>query len=171
MISANSILLSIMKRIFLILFFSLLFTSVFAQQPKPDQRQKRVIMSFSNPEKMFQILEGKWVFVAKNCDDSYTVTVSPDKKTIKFTYAKPEMIDGEEKTDFTYKVLETGSYYIRARIEGEKRLTGDGKPVVWDFYFFSNDEFRWHRIDWKDFAVTPPVIRCKDKSNLVAQMH
>ena len=133
-------------------------------------RPKRMILSFSNPEKMFQILEGKWIFVENDCANAYTVAVAPDRKTIKFTYAKPQMVDGVEKTDFTYNVLEIGSYYIRAQIIGEKRLTDDGKPVVWDFYFLSNDEFRWHRADWEQFAMTSSVIRCKDKPSSIAQI-
>ncbi|MDQ4121492.1 MAG: hypothetical protein M3209_08610 [Acidobacteriota bacterium] len=134
-------------------------------------RPKRMIMSFSNPERMFQILEGRWIFDEKDCANAYTVKVAPDRKTIKFTYTTPQMVDGEEKTDFTYNVLEVGSYYIRAQIIGEKRLTDHGKPVVWDFYFLSNDEFRWRRTDWEQFATTPPVFRCKDKPNSVAQIH
>jgi hypothetical protein len=49
-------------------------------------------------------------------------------------------------------------------------LTDDGKPVVWDFYFLSNDEFRWRRADWEQFAMTPSVIRCKDKPSSIAQI-
>jgi hypothetical protein len=184
-----------MNQLVVLLLLLLAVNSVFAQKSKPSAnepkqsgkqtqksepkknsvdnslRPKRMILSFSNPEKMFQILEGRWIFSEKDCANAYTVTVAPDRKTIKFTYAKPEMVDGVEKTDFTYNVLEIGSYYIRAQIIGEKRLTDDGKLVVWDFYFLSNDEFRWRRTDWEQFATTPPVLRCKEKLNSIAQIH
>ncbi|HYP42860.1 MAG TPA: hypothetical protein VEQ18_02450, partial [Candidatus Nitrosocosmicus sp.] len=111
-----------------------------------------------------------WIFAENDCANAYTVTVAPDRKTIKFTYATPQMVDGEEKTDFTYNVLEVGSYFIRAQIIGEKRLTDDGKPVIWDFYFLSNDEFRWRRTDWGQLATTPTIFRCKDKPSSIAQI-
>jgi hypothetical protein len=135
-----------------------------------NSRPQRMILSFSNPERMFQILKGRWDFAEKDCANAYTVTVAPDRKTIKFRYATPQIVNGVEKTDFTYDVLEIGSYYIRAQVIGEERLTDDGKPVVWDFYFLSNDEFRWRRTDWEQFATTPPVFRCKDKPNSIAQL-
>lgn len=183
-----------MNRLVVLLLLLLAVSSAFAQKSKPSANEqkgagkqtqksepkndsdkspqpKRMIMSFSNPEKMFQILKGRWVFNEKDCANAYTVTVAPDRKTIKFTYATPQMVDGEEKTDFTYNVLEVGSYYIRAQIIGEKRLTDDGKPVIWDFYFLSNDEFRWRRTDWEQFATTPPVFRCKDKPSSIAQIY
>ena len=183
-----------MNRLVVLLLLFIAVSSAFAQQSKPlanepkqsgkqtqksapkkslndiYSRPKITIQAFSNPEKMFQILEGRWRFVEKDCADAYTVTVASDRKTIKFTYAKPQMVDGVEKTDFTYNVLEVGSYFIRAQIIGEKRLTDDGKPVVWDFYFLSNDEFRWRRTDWEQLAMTPSIYRCKDKPNSIARL-
>ena len=113
-----------MNQLVVLLLLLLAVNSVFAQKSKPSAnepkqsgkqtqksepkknsvdnslRPKRMILSFSNPEKMFQILEGRWIFSEKDCANAYTVTVAPDRKTIKFTYAKPEMVDGVEKTDF-----------------------------------------------------------------------
>jgi TonB family protein len=113
---------------------------------------------------MFQLLEGKWVFADMTCAEPYTVTVSADRKSIKFQYAKPQKWeDGTEQDSFTYNVLEVGGYFIRTQIQGESRKTVEGKPVAWDFLFLSPDKFVWHRTDWEGLSATKPVTRCEDR--------
>ncbi len=121
--------------------------------------KKRSILVFKDTNQMFQILEGKWLYMATDCQKAFRMNVSADHKTIKFTYPKSE---GKEEREYNFNVSEVGNYYIRGQYEGEKRLTADGKPEVWDFIFLSNDEFIWHRSDWKELAATPPVTRCKE---------
>lgn len=119
----------------------------------------RSILHFKDTDKMFQILDGKWLYDNTDCQKAFTITVSADRKTIKFTYPKSE--DKEER-EYVYNVSKVGDYYIRGQYEGEKRLDDNGKPQVWDFIFLSNDEFIWHRADWKDLAATKPITRCKE---------
>jgi len=153
----------ILLTLLLIITFSL---SVAAQQPqskKPTEQttnapnKKKMIVSFDKPEQMFQILEGKWQFQVTDCQSAFTIKAN-GLKTLELIYPKSE---NTEEQKFTYKVLEIGKYYIRTQIEGEKRLDDNGKLQSWDFMILSNDEFVWHRTDWKGFAVTPPVTRCK----------
>ena len=121
--------------------------------------QEGNILSFKDTDKMFQILEGKWIFGETDCQKAFTMNVSADRKTIKLIYPKSEDI---EKKEYIYNVLEVGSYYIRGQYEGEKRLDDNGKPEVWDFFFLSNDEFVWHRSDWEGFNSTKSIIRCNE---------
>lgn len=130
-----------------------------AKNSETTAPKKKNILEFTDTDKMFQILEGKWLYMTTDCQKAFTINVSADRKTIKLIYPKPE---GEEKNEYIYNVSEVGSYYIRGQYEGEKRLTNDGKPQVWDFIFLSNDEFIWHRSDWKDLAATEPITRCKE---------
>jgi len=152
--------------LFTLLFIVALSYSVVAQQPqskKPTeqttntQSKKKMIMSFSKPEKMFQILEGKWHFQVTDCQSAFTIKAN-GLKSLELIYSKSEQSEGQK---YTYKVLEIGKYYIRTQIEGEKRLDDKGNPQVWDFWILSKDEFVWHRADWEGFAATPPVTRCK----------
>jgi hypothetical protein len=136
-----------------------------SDKSKADEtiQKKRSIWRFSQPEQMFSILEGKWIFADMTCDEPYTVTVSKDKKSIKFAYAKPQKwSDGKERDSFIYRVIELGDYYIRAQIEGEMRKTNDGKAVAWDFMFLSVDEFVWRRTDWEGLSSTKSIFRCQD---------
>ena len=128
-----------------------------------ESEKKRQILGFSKPEQMFELLAGKWIFADMTCAEPYTVTVSSDRKSIKFQYAKPQKwSDGTEHDSFVYNVLEVGKYFIRTQIEGEKRKTDDGKTVGWDFMFLSPDEFVWHRTDWQGLNSTKSVTRCED---------
>lgn len=161
-----------MKYKFLIaMMLSFVFTFDAAAQVKTkpvEPKAARRILRFAKPEYMFQILDGKWSFGNVTCAEPYIVTVSGDRKSIKFQYTKPQKwSDGKEHDSFVYNVLEVGKYYIRTQIEGEPRKTDDGKPVAWDFMFISEDEFVWHRTDWQDDAqgvnITPSITRCKQE--------
>ncbi len=52
-------------------------------------------------------------------------------------------------------------------IKNEKRLTDMGKPVEWDFIFFSNDEFAWRQTDWPEGGYTEPLFRCVEPRALL----
>lgn len=120
-------------------------------------------LSFANSAKMFELLDGRWSFGAYDCQNPFVFSVASDRKSIRVTYKSlDKKTNKEENKEFTYKVIDADKFRIRAQIEEEKRLTDDGKPVVWDFYFFSRNEFRWHRTDWAANGFTPPAIRCKD---------
>ena len=136
------------------------------QSTSTEPPKVRRIINFTNPEQMLDLLNGKWIFTDMTCAEPYTVTVSADRKSIKFQYAKPQKWDdGTEHDSFTYDVLEIGKYYLRTQIEGEKRKTDDSKTVAWDFMFLSPNEFVWHRTDWQGLNSTKSVTRCDDGKN------
>lgn len=133
------------------------------QPTSTESQKKRQILAFNKSKQMFELLAGKWIFADMTCAEPYTVTISADRKSIKFQYAKPQKWDdGTEHDSFVYNVLEVGKYFIRTQIEGEKRKTDDGKTVTWDFMFLSPDEFVWHRTDWEGLNSTNSVTRCED---------
>lgn len=157
--------------VFLMLFCVFIFSAE-AQQSKPSPTpanqtptpnnstaEKKAILSFKDTDKMFQILNGKWVYMETDCSKAFAVKVSSDRKIIKLLYPKA---DGKEEKESVFNVSEVGSYYIRGQYAGEKRLGDDGKPQVWDFVFASANEFHWHRVDWKGLALTPSVTRCSE---------
>ena len=162
------------KNLLFTLLFIFIFTfSAFAQTGKPTDKKSdksskqtdtapkagKYILSFKNTDKMFQILDGDWSYLEIDCKNPITIKVSKDRKSIKLIYPKSEAND---KSEYVFVVSEVGSHYIRGQYEGEKRLTEAGKLEVWDFMFTSEDEFVWHREDWKNLGVTPPVTRCKE---------
>ena len=122
-------------------------------------------LSFANSSEIFKLLGGKWSFGSHDCQNPFVFTVASDQKSIKVIYKDfDKQANKEQNKEYSYKVIDADRFRIRAQVEGEKRLTDDGKPVVWDFYFFSHDEFRWHRTDWGNTGFTPPVIRCKEEN-------
>lgn len=121
--------------------------------------KSRYILSFKDTDRMFQILDGKWIFGETDCQKAFTMTVSADRKTIKFLYPKS---DGKEEKEYIFNVSEVGKYYIRGQYKGEKRLTETGKTQIWDFFFLSNDEILWHRSDWEGLKSTAPATRCQE---------
>ena len=127
------------------------------------EKQSRHAVGFKDPDVMFQWIEGKWKFGSRTCGDNYARYAAPeDRKTLELTSVKANPETGQsEAARYTYRVLEVGRYFIRAQIEGEKRLTDDGKPVIWDLIFLSKDEIVWHRTDWPGLSSTAPQFRCE----------
>jgi hypothetical protein len=132
------------------------------EKPNPP-KEKRMILSFANPEQMFQILDGRWSYLNISCENPMTIKVPADRKTIKILYPKS---DKEDVKEYIFVVAETGRYYLRGQYQGEQRKDDNGKLQVWDFMFLSKDEFVWHRADWKGLRATPPVIRCKEDKQI-----
>lgn len=133
--------------------------------PPEAGQNRRSILVFSSAESLFQTLNGKWLFGQTDCAKAFTIEAAADRRTIRLTY--PETPENPAR-QYVYKVLAVDRRFVRAQIEGEKRLTSEGKPVVWDFIFLSTDEFVWRRTDWlvtssgnwSDIQATPPVTRC-----------
>jgi len=161
------------KLLFILLLISFPALAVTAQQTSTgksasetskEAKKGRPILSFKKSEHMFQILNnGKWLYMQTDCVKAFTIKVSSDYKTIKLIYPQTEE---KPEREYIYNVLEVGKYFIRTQIESEKRMTNDGKPVVWDFMFLSADEFLWHRTDWEGLNSTPPITRCKEEKQL-----
>lgn len=100
-----------------------------------------------------------WASRAHHCDDSAEViTFSPDHRTM--TIAMRPHPPADTGWSATYDILQLTPARLRGAIRGEKRLTKDGKPVVWDLVMFGPNEYRWHRTDWPSNNYTGPLDRC-----------
>lgn len=104
---------------------------------------------------------GRWDWAGRThqCDDSAEViTFSPDRRTM--TIAMRPHSPADAGWSATYDILSLTPGRLRGAIHGEKRLTTDGKPVVWDLVMFSPTEYRWQRTDWPSTSYTRAVDRC-----------
>lgn len=106
-------------------------------------------------------LTGRWDWTSRAhaCDDSAeVVSFSADRRTM--TIAMKPRSPADTGWSATYDILMLTPSRLRGAIRGEKRMTADGKPVVWDLVMFSPNEYRWHRTDWPSLAYTGPLRRC-----------
>lgn len=144
------------------------FGTVSRAQVSGEEKRAIIIKSFKDPSVMFKWVKGKWRFESGSCDSDYFLIDVPDPgKIIRLVVVSKNEKTGElENSINIYRVTAVGSYYLRTKIEGEQRLTKEGKPVEWDFMFVSEDEFMWHRLDWPGLNSTPPVVRCFEEKNL-----
>ena len=106
-------------------------------------------------------LNGDWQIVNtenpkldQGCDKMQRFAVAPDGKSILLT---------EPWANFssTYQVILVEKNRLLTVLEGEKRLTEQGDPVLWWFYFEDNDHFRFRQYDWAaENATTAQWVRC-----------
>ena len=100
-----------------------------------------------------------WSTRAHRCDDSaHVIALSSDRKTM--TISLPPRSSTDTGWTATYDILSLSSSRLRGAIRGEKRLTDNGVPVVWDLVLFGPNEYHWHRTDWKPWQYTAGIIRC-----------
>jgi hypothetical protein len=79
------------------------------------------------------------------------LTVSPDRKTV----VLQDLADGPPPgAKSEYLVLRVELSRVLTFIDGEKRLTDNGDPVIWWAVFDGNNRFRWRRTDWAPTEVT-----------------
>jgi hypothetical protein len=105
-------------------------------------------------------LQGRWDWSARvqRCDDSaHVIGFSPDRKTMTLSMPRTPADTGWTAT---YDILSLGPSRLRGAIRGEKRLTDNGAPVVWDLVLFGPNEYHWHRTDWQSWMYTAGVVRC-----------
>lgn len=132
-----------------------------SENEKDNPYEKGIpIIRFRNPDKMFDILPGRWSFDENTCANPYVITVSNDKKKINITIT--DMEETPKETVYVYDVLEVSDIRIKTRIVNEERKTESGKTIEWYYYFSSHDRFMWQATDWKPNAFTAPVERCKE---------
>lgn len=108
------------------------------------------------------IAAGTWGFplTQASCSDNpHLLIFSNMGRTMTMRYTVS--LDGNEPTQATYEVLNTGSDFIRMRKVNEAERTDGGELVVWDLVLLSEDSYCWHRTDWQPKGCTQPVIRCK----------
>lgn len=109
-------------------------------------------------------LNGDWKIVneqkqelSQGCDKMQRFAVASDGKSILLT---------EPWANFsaTYKVILAEKDRILTVIEGEDRLTDQGDPILWWFYFEDKDHFRFRQYDWHSENATAAIwVRCQPK--------
>lgn len=110
-------------------------------------------------------LVGRWDWSTRKpmCGDSaQAISFSRNLKTMTISMPRTATDTGWKAT---YDVLSLSPSRLRGAIRGEKRLTDQGAPVIWDLVMFGPDEFRWHRTDWTSFEYTAPMRRCSSGSS------
>ena len=110
-------------------------------------------------------LAGRWDWSnrAHPCGDSaHVISFSPDRRTM--TIAMPPHPPHDTGWSATYDLVSLEPSRLTGAIRGEKRLTKDGKPVVWDLVMVGPNEYKWHRTDWAPYARTIGVVRCGSDS-------
>jgi hypothetical protein len=114
-------------------------------------------------QSIFAVLPGTWAWEQNaefGCEgNSHAISFTRDRKVMLLKY-RQESKEQEIPADAVrYQVLQSEPH-LRMVIEGEKRTTPAGDPVVWDVVLLGPDRFCWHRTDWQPGACTPAVVRC-----------
>lgn len=105
------------------------------------------------------VVAGRWRWDSDTagCRDAHTIAFGDGGKVMTITSGD---IGKAEPT--TYDILRVTRSSIQGAIRGEKRLTKQGKPVVWDLVLTGPNEYRWRRTDWTltPWSYTGKIRRC-----------
>ena len=112
----------------------------------------------------FKQLVGKWapqVEEKTDCTDAQTISFSKDFSVATFQFSKPfKNSDGKEVSSATYKILSVNDNAITMFLNGEKRLTNGGDPIVWTLVAIRENFYVWRQTDWGPGESTVPYLRC-----------
>ena len=106
-------------------------------------------------------LAGRWAWESDSlgCGNAHTIAFADSGRVMTV-----EGFDaaGDSLYTATYDIQVLSRSTIRGAIRGEKRLTDDGKPVVWDLVLTGPGEYRWKRTDWTatPWSYTGAIRRC-----------
>jgi hypothetical protein len=113
---------------------------------------------------VFAVVQGTWAWTTSdtNCaKNPHTITFTPDHKGMLITASHPNhRPDGRLDSVAFYDIRAYTRSSIRGAIRGERRLTDEGRPVVWDLVLKSPDRYVWHRTDWAPEGYTREIRRC-----------
>ena len=112
----------------------------------------------------YQVLPGKWGWEgSKDCQEApLDIRFSNDGKRMHLSHS-PEAENGqrEPRRETSYTILGPTAMGLSMSMDGEDRLDTSGQPVTWDLVVLSNDQYCWHRSDWRSTGCTKPVNRCE----------
>lgn len=141
-----------MHRPFLALCAALLLTATTVSQALDDAST------------LFERLPGKWAPLQDgkfDCGDAQVIAFSKDRSTATFTFTKPfKNDDGQTVAAAVYKVLRVKGQSITLFLNGEKRETAGGDPIVWTLMLIQDNAYVWRQTDWGAGESTIPFIRC-----------
>jgi hypothetical protein len=106
------------------------------------------------------VVAGRWSWSHEKpqCGSDAHLIASADSGKL-MTISIPDTTSDSGFTLTTYDIERATKSSIRGAIRGETRLTGDGKPVVWDLVLTGPDEYRWRRTDVPG-SYTASINRC-----------
>jgi hypothetical protein len=114
-------------------------------------------------QSVFSVLPGRWAsdqFPAFGCGGNWQeISFTRDRKLMLLKFKEESKEQEIPASAVRYHVLQAEPN-LRMAIEGEKRVTPTGEPVVWDVVMLTPDKFCWHRADWEPGACTPALVRC-----------
>jgi hypothetical protein len=114
-------------------------------------------------QSIFTVLTGTWGWeqgVEFGCGgNSHAISFTPDRRVMLLKYEEASIEQDIPANAVRYRVLQSEPN-LRMVIEGEKRMTSAGEPVMWDVRMLTADRFCWHRTDWPQEACTTDVVRC-----------
>ena len=130
-----------------------------------------VFYTFTTPalaQDIFDYFEnGTWGLPRNNepscANNPHTIRFSGDHKRVKFTWSLP--VKGylqEYATGIGYDVLSYDSDGITMAMDGEQRLTFEGKPVIWILKPIPDHMYCWGRTDWPSTGCIAIHIKCPD---------
>jgi hypothetical protein len=112
----------------------------------------------------YQVLPGKWGWEGSNdCHEApLDMHFSKGGKRMHLSHS-PETEDGqrEPRREANYTILGVTPMGLSMSMDGEDRLDASGQPATWDLVMLSNDQYCWHRSDWRPTGCTKPVNRCE----------
>ena len=101
--------------------------------------------------------------VDEECVDSaHVISFGADGRTMEVRHEAWKGKGGSSNPT-VYDILQITPTRIRGAIRGEKRLTSDSTPVVWDLVMFGANEYHWQRTDWPSWTYTNGIVRCSPK--------
>lgn len=105
-------------------------------------------------------IAGRWTWDSDSagCAGAHTIAFADGGRVM--TITSGDISVGDAITE--YDILSASRSTIRGAIRGEKRMTKEGKPVVWDLVLTGPDEYRWKRADWPStpWSYTGRIRRC-----------
>jgi len=115
---------------------------------------------------IFAVVQGRWAWTTTDsgcAKDWHRISFTPDRNIMTISSSKPyKSSRGNFDSVAVYDVQAHTQSWIRGAIRGEKRLTADRHPVVWDLVLRSPDRYAWHRTDWVLGGYTAEIARCPD---------
>lgn len=128
---------------------------------------RRLASTYDVPDTtdVFQTVQGRWTWnpTAVNCSTNFfTVRFTPDHSDMLLIGHRHERgVKSEDDSVTRYAILGHTRHSIEVVRPGERDLTANGTPVVWDAVLRSPNAFAWQRGDWPAFEFSAPLHRCR----------
>ncbi len=102
----------------------------------------------------WQVVDHRTGKAIMDCQNYQRFAVSPDRRAVTLSGPWTE-------TPVRYVVLHSEKNRALMFVEGERRLTKHGDPVLWWAYFDGPDRFAWRQYDWlPEVRTTSEWRRC-----------